>query len=235
MVRRVRKTDVYSASSGDSEVFFPTLYGLTLPRTGDINSLMAAITRLTGIPPENLILADVYRNRVLKLLDGREPLMNLREDDTVTVYERALHVMSGPSQHLPPEAGTDPVASKAATRVEYEEDSDLEDGDEPEPQQEWPSSFDGMVEGTRLDALDYKQNWYVGSVVEVDRGPPHRVLVHFDRFSSKWDEWYEEEHWNNGRMMPPHTRTQPKRKILEIQVSRAILERMDPVILLIRS
>ena len=219
LVRRVHKdTVVGDVSAVEPEAFFPILYGLTLPRSGDVSTLMAAITRHTGIPPENLILADVYRNRVLKLLDGREPLMNLREDETVTVYERALHVMNDRSYTSDPGASND-SAPKTHGRVEYEEDSDLDDDEEPEPPQVWPKSFTDMEEGTRLDALDYKQNWYVGSVIQVDKGPPHRCLVHFDRFSSKWDEWYDEEHWKSGRMMPPHSKTQPKRKILEIQVS----------------
>jgi hypothetical protein len=29
-------------------------------------------------------------------------------------------------------------------------------------------------------------------------GRAYRVKVHFDRFASKWDEWYDVTNWDNG-------------------------------------
>jgi hypothetical protein len=43
--------------------------------------------------------------------------------------------------------------------------------------------------GGRLNAIDQGGKWYNGTIVEVS--VDGRIQVHFDRFATKWDEWYD--------------------------------------------
>merc|ERR1740124_215893 len=60
----------------------------------------------------------------------------------------------------------------------------------------WPSSSEDFVVGLRVDALDHKNHWYPGSIVDVSPlgdgdgtvgGTAKKIKVHFDNFSYKWD------------------------------------------------
>jgi hypothetical protein len=100
------------------------------------------------------------------------------------------------------------------------EDSELEDEEDAKAGSPvWPTSLSGLTLGTRVDGLDHKGSWYVGTVIQLDKASGSlRVLVHFDRFSSRWDEWYGEEHWAANKLLPAYTRTQVRKKVYETQV-----------------
>jgi len=81
--------------------------------------------------------------------------------------------------------------------------------------QEFPKAYGELSKGLRLDAIDHRGHWYSGTVVDILKG---RVRVHFDRFSSKWDEWYSEQDWADGRLRPLHTKVAHARQTIEVQL-----------------
>jgi Ubiquitin carboxyl-terminal hydrolase len=96
----------------------------------------------------------------------------------------------------------------------------------------WPRSSEELKLGLRVDAMDHRGNWFPGSVIEIidNKGTAtevetgtssasnRRVRVHFDNFSSKWDEMYAIDHFTQGRVMPLYSHSIPKRKPTEFLV-----------------
>ena len=88
----------------------------------------------------------------------------------------------------------------------------------------WPESAEGFSLGLRVDAIDHRNHWFPGSVIEIVTtegkkdddgvvGPKDvKVKVHFDNFSSKWDEEYTLESFTEGRVCPlySHASARPK-------------------------
>ncbi|KAM9308462.1 PHD finger protein 20-like protein 1 [Gastrophryne carolinensis] len=52
--------------------------------------------------------------------------------------------------------------------------------------------------GARLEAQDYLQKWYPSKIEKMDY-EEGKMLVHFERWSSRYDEWI---HWDSGRIRP---------------------------------
>ncbi|XP_068094143.1 PHD finger protein 20-like protein 1 isoform X2 [Hyperolius riggenbachi] len=52
--------------------------------------------------------------------------------------------------------------------------------------------------GARLEAQDYLQKWYPSKIEKIDY-EEGRMLVHFERWSSRYDEWI---HWDSTRIRP---------------------------------
>ncbi|KAM5157200.1 PHD finger protein 20-like protein 1 [Mantella aurantiaca] len=52
--------------------------------------------------------------------------------------------------------------------------------------------------GARLEAQDYLQKWYPSKIEKIDY-VEQKVLVHFERWSSRYDEWI---HWESSRIRP---------------------------------
>ncbi|XP_066434873.1 PHD finger protein 20-like protein 1 isoform X2 [Eleutherodactylus coqui] len=52
--------------------------------------------------------------------------------------------------------------------------------------------------GARLEAQDYLQKWYPSKIEKIDY-EEEKMLVHFERWSSRYDEWI---HWDSSRIRP---------------------------------
>ncbi|XP_063307114.1 PHD finger protein 20-like protein 1 [Pelobates fuscus] len=52
--------------------------------------------------------------------------------------------------------------------------------------------------GARLEAQDYLQKWYTSKIEKIDY-EAGKVLIHFERWSSRYDEWI---HWDSTRIRP---------------------------------
>ncbi|XP_018418580.1 PREDICTED: PHD finger protein 20-like protein 1 [Nanorana parkeri] len=52
--------------------------------------------------------------------------------------------------------------------------------------------------GARLEAQDYLQKWYPAKIEKMDY-EEGKMLVHFERWSSRYDEWI---HWDSSRIRP---------------------------------
>ena len=99
------------------------------------------------------------------------------------------------------------------------DDPDMEpngDGAKESGEPEWPSKLSELDVGVRVDALDHRDQWFSGTVVAIDEGGCR--CVHFDRFSSKWDEWYTEVDWRAGKLAPPNTCSKLRPRMLDIYI-----------------
>ena len=65
----------------------------------------------------------------------------------------------------------------------------IREGDEEESKDEERDDSNDFLwtVGTRVNATDHRGKDYDGEVVELEE---ERIRVHFDKFSAKWDEWY---------------------------------------------
>ena len=103
----------------------------------------------------------------------------------------------------------------------------------------WPRTEEELRVGLRVDAKDHRGNWFAGSVIDIfdeivggdaDTGEEVRienkkVCVHFDNFSSKWDETYGIDHFKEGTVRPLYLHASPKAKPTEFLVFN---RRTDP-------
>ncbi|KAL7487577.1 hypothetical protein ACHAW6_013161 [Cyclotella cf. meneghiniana] len=102
----------------------------------------------------------------------------------------------------------------------------------------WPKAAKDFTLGLRVDAIDHRNNWFPGSVIEIIEGPDNsikksdsdstpqpRVKVHFDNFSSKWDEIYTIESFSSGRVCPLYSHATPRSKATEFLVYHRAMDR----------
>jgi len=99
----------------------------------------------------------------------------------------------------------------------------------------WPRADSDFKLGLRVDAIDHRDHWFPGSVVEiiedvVDVGvettedeelvnePQMKVRIHFDNFSSKWDETYSIEQFKRGQVRPLYSHATPRARATEFLV-----------------
>jgi len=100
-------------------------------------------------------------------------------------------------------------------------------------EKQWPRNEAELVVGLRVDAKDHRGNWYAGSIIEArdelvkaadsDTGEEtplkeRRVVVHFDNFTSRWDEVYTLEHFVKGTVKPLYSHSTPRVRAVEINV-----------------
>lgn len=101
----------------------------------------------------------------------------------------------------------------------------------------WPSTAEEFRLGLRVDAIDHREHWFPGSVVEIIEGIPSasdhepnsddderndpvktKVRIHFDNFSSKWDETYTIDHFIRGQVRPLFSHATPRARPTEFMV-----------------
>ena len=111
----------------------------------------------------------------------------------------------------------------------------------------WPKTTKDFTLGLRVDAIDHRNHWFPGSVIEivVDGGgvkeekpegeeeeadeepsePVAKVKIHFDNFSAKWDETYSIESFTEGRVCPLYSHATPRPKPTEFVVHHRGVDR----------
>uniref|UniRef100_A0A673AJW5 Ubiquitin carboxyl-terminal hydrolase n=1 Tax=Sphaeramia orbicularis TaxID=375764 RepID=A0A673AJW5_9TELE len=65
----------------------PTQYRVVVPKLGTVTDLCSALSRLCGILPENMVVADVYNHRFHKIYRRDDGLNQIMEKDDIFVYE----------------------------------------------------------------------------------------------------------------------------------------------------
>ncbi|RVE73386.1 hypothetical protein OJAV_G00049000 [Oryzias javanicus] len=65
----------------------PTQYRAVVPKQGTVADLCSALSKLCGIPPENMVVADVYNHRFHKIYRRDDGLNQIMEKDDIFVYE----------------------------------------------------------------------------------------------------------------------------------------------------
>jgi len=105
----------------------------------------------------------------------------------------------------------------------------------------WPKSTKDFTLGLRVDAIDHRNHWFPGSVIEIvvdgsDNNPEGegaegdvaepttKVKVHFDNFSAKWDEMYSIDSFNESRVCPLYSHATPRHKPTEFVVHHRALD-----------
>uniref|UniRef100_A0A4W5L5G6 Ubiquitin carboxyl-terminal hydrolase n=1 Tax=Hucho hucho TaxID=62062 RepID=A0A4W5L5G6_9TELE len=68
----------------------PTQYRVVVPKLGSVTDLCSALSRLSGIPAENMVVADVYNHRFHKIYRRDDGLNQIMEKDDIFVYEYCL-------------------------------------------------------------------------------------------------------------------------------------------------
>jgi hypothetical protein len=101
----------------------------------------------------------------------------------------------------------------------------------------WPRTDADFKLGLRVDAIDHRQHWFPGSVVEIlepsggaeegkdQDGAKTKVRIHFDNFSSKWDEMYTIDHFIEGRVRPLYSHAIPRSKPTEFIAHHRYMDR----------
>lgn len=100
----------------------------------------------------------------------------------------------------------------------------------------WPRKEEELKLGLRADALDQRDHWFPGSVVEILEseangeskeadGAKTRVRIHFDNFSSKWDLLYTIDDFFEGKVRPLYSHTAPRAKPTEFAVHHRYTDR----------
>lgn len=98
----------------------------------------------------------------------------------------------------------------------------------------WPKTESEFKLGLRVDAIDHRDHWFPGSVVEIIEGVTNansdtssqhsdsasktKVRIHFDNFSSKWDETYTIDHFRRGQVRPLYSHAMPRARPTEFLV-----------------
>jgi hypothetical protein len=103
----------------------------------------------------------------------------------------------------------------------------------------WPTREEELKLGLRVDAIDHKDHWYPGSIVEIlktdettdeSKGEQSqfrtKVRIHFDNFSNKWDELYTIEQFQNGRVRPLFSHASPRTRPTEFIVHHRYTDRI---------
>ena len=102
----------------------------------------------------------------------------------------------------------------------------------------WPQTVQDLTLGLRVDARDHRGDWYPGSIVNISMDNEEiddqllqeqvRIRVHFDLFSSKWDEDYSWSDFSSAstskqpRLAPLYTHVKPRDRITELPVSHLL-------------
>jgi ubiquitin C-terminal hydrolase len=160
------------------------------PRLGDVRDLKSAVAAEVSLTADSLTLCDVARHRIYRVLDEDTlPLGALGDFPQVTdASKRLLIAYERPTLEL--------------TKT---------------PSIDFPSSFEELAVGQRLDALDHKRQWYVGTVVDDEApcrdknfGKQGYIRIRFDRFSAKWDECFCAADWPS-KLQPPYSKSKGNR------------------------
>ncbi|XP_035238511.1 ubiquitin carboxyl-terminal hydrolase 4-like [Anguilla rostrata] len=65
----------------------PMQYRVVVPKLGSVADLCSALSKHSGIPAENMVVADVYNHRFHKIYRKDDGLNNIMEKDDIFVYE----------------------------------------------------------------------------------------------------------------------------------------------------
>uniref|UniRef100_A0A4W5L7E7 Ubiquitin carboxyl-terminal hydrolase n=1 Tax=Hucho hucho TaxID=62062 RepID=A0A4W5L7E7_9TELE len=74
----------------------PTQYRVVVPKLGSVTDLCSALSRLSGIPAENMVVADVYNHRFHKIYRRDDGLNQIMEKDDIFVAEEDKERMNLP-------------------------------------------------------------------------------------------------------------------------------------------
>uniref|UniRef100_A0A8C4Z6K3 Ubiquitin carboxyl-terminal hydrolase n=1 Tax=Gadus morhua TaxID=8049 RepID=A0A8C4Z6K3_GADMO len=80
-------------------LFRPMQYRVVVPKLGCVSDLFSALSKLCGIAPENMVMADVYNHRFHKMYRQDDGLNQIMDKDDIYVYE--VQVEDSEQMNLP--------------------------------------------------------------------------------------------------------------------------------------
>jgi ubiquitin carboxyl-terminal hydrolase 4/11/15 len=63
----------------------PTQFKVTVPKNGNMADLCSAMSKLSGIESQNMMVTDVYNHRFHKIYSPEEPLQQILDRDDIFV------------------------------------------------------------------------------------------------------------------------------------------------------
>jgi hypothetical protein len=103
----------------------------------------------------------------------------------------------------------------------------------------WPTTEEELKLGLRVDALDQKNSWCTGSVIEImpqttlngeskeDLAETKKVRIHFDNFSTKWDEYFTIKDFRDKRVQPLYSHSPARTRPTEFVVHHRYTDRLS--------
>uniref|UniRef100_A0A8C1GHV8 Ubiquitin carboxyl-terminal hydrolase n=1 Tax=Cyprinus carpio TaxID=7962 RepID=A0A8C1GHV8_CYPCA len=76
--------------------FRPMQYRVVVPKMGVVADLCSALAKLSGVPSENMVVADVYNHRFHKIYKRDDGLNHIMEKDDIFVFEEDSEKMNLP-------------------------------------------------------------------------------------------------------------------------------------------
>jgi len=196
-----------------------TTFYTSVPRLADAAEIINKISEITGIPEHLLKICACEAQP-----SGMEGL-----DDFIKCMPWDKNSMEGPvMQFKKPSSANDvtdliifesTLHTDAASK-DYEHNQDAVELNRLArrlSQALWPSRSAHFRVGLRVDAMDHRNEWFPGSVIDVDEAKGS-VRVHFDLFSHKWDEEYGMADFEKRRVEPLYTHAKPRDRITELPV-----------------
>lgn len=183
-LQRVKMHVVKRHSDSGSQIEAGSVHAIQLEAMCELDTITEKASVLAGVSKERLTVYKAEERSVaaegLRLMD-------------VAGTPHAAHLSLTP---IAPSRPLSLVPAKGKPFVSlYVFESTLSEEEDPrEPameisKKEFPLWSETVRVGMRVDACDPRQQWFPGSVVEV-ADDAKSVKVHFDNFSSKWDETY---------------------------------------------
>ena len=84
-VRKERQIEVFLVFMDQIKV--PTQFKVTCPKSGCMKDLCQALSNLSGVPSNNMVVTDVYNHRFHKIYGPEEGLQHILDRDDIFVYE----------------------------------------------------------------------------------------------------------------------------------------------------
>ncbi|XP_072765572.1 PHD finger protein 20 isoform X6 [Anoplolepis gracilipes] len=144
-------------------------------------------------------------------------------DSKVNTVAMQLGIVEGATMKAD---GKDLIIKEELKNIKLSDDKEFDKSEELKPK---VLNRDGtkFYPGAKLEAKDFNEKWYSAKVVETD-WDEREVLIHFDKWSSRFDEWIP---MDSSRLRvlqtPPHEQTwilpSPEAKVREFSVGERVL------------
>ncbi|XP_056315195.1 ubiquitin carboxyl-terminal hydrolase 15 [Danio aesculapii] len=79
-----------------------TQYKVTVPKVGQISDLCASLSALCDVPPEKMVVTDIYNHRFHRFFSSNENLSSIMERDDIYVFELSVSRQEDPEHLLVP-------------------------------------------------------------------------------------------------------------------------------------
>uniref|UniRef100_A0A4W6F5B2 Ubiquitin carboxyl-terminal hydrolase n=1 Tax=Lates calcarifer TaxID=8187 RepID=A0A4W6F5B2_LATCA len=218
----------------------PTQYRVVVPKLGTVTDLCSALSKLCGIPPENMVVADVYNHRFHKIYRRDDGLNQIMEKDDIFVNgsnhsgtcNESNGLYDGEEEAMDHQVSPEP--ENGQSEEEEEETSDLENGSKGDgakqcssPAKLFTFSIVNSYGTANISPLPCD-----GNVLKLNRQSHSTVAIDWDTESKKlcYDEQEAEAYEKHESMLQPQKKkaTVALRECIELFTTMETLGEHDP-------